>query len=805
MVTLSGLPGKKARTTVRTTEPTDSSPWLSRAYSSVVPRPERALDPEADPLQRFAFELRQLRRRAGGPTYRELARRANYSATVLAEAAGGVRLPTLAATLAYVVACGGDQSEWESRWRALAAVAGAGGTAPGAAELPGTVDVFTGRESALARVRAWLGTPGAGGAPRIVIVHGTGGVGKTALAIHSGHQVADRFPDGQLFANLHGYADGLAPRDPIDVLGGFLRGMGLAAAEVPSTVEEAAARYRSMLARRRILVVLDNARDSAQVRPLLPGGAGCAVLVTSRVQLLDLDGTRHLLLDVLPQAESVALLRKLAGHAGSDELDRLAQACGHLPLALRIAGARLAARPTLTAGRLADRLVLPQRRLDELRLGDLAVRSSFELSYRSLSGEDQRAYRMLSLLDGPDFGPRVAAAQLDLSEPAAEEALDRLVREHLVEEPTVGRYRLHDLLRLFGRERADQVDPDPERVAALDRVLRCYLAAASGDPATFDWLDTELPGILAAAQAAATGTAGTAALVPELAIALYRYLLVRPHWRDWESLDRLALDVARRLGDEPRQARLLDHLGVVCRKQFHLDEALTAIEESLRVHEMLGDRASQAHAWNSLGNVHFDRRRYGDAVSCLRRSLALRRALDDRAGEATALANLANVLKRTGRNEEALDACAQSLAIWRDLGDLHREAIVLCSLGEALVAADRVDEALRCYRQGHQIACDFGDRHGQAYTLVAIGEAHRRAGRLDAALAACERGLVLDREIGDRWGEGDALHRLGLALRDRGDRRGARARWRDALRCFEEIDAPDSADVLADLRALENA
>jgi tetratricopeptide (TPR) repeat protein len=770
-----------------------------------VPRPERPLDPEAAPLQRFAFELRQLRRRAGGPTYRELARRANYSATVLAEAAGGVRLPTLAATLAYVAACGGDRPDWERRWRAVAAVATASGGGAGPAELPATLDTFTGRDGELARLLAWLDRPVA--APRIAVVHGIAGVGKTALAVRGAHRVANRFPDGQLFAGLHGYADGLAPRDPCDVLGGFLRGLGLREQGIPAAVEEAAARYRSLVAQRRVLVVLDNARDSAQVRPLLPGSPSCAVLITSRAPLLDLDGAQRLHLGVLGPPEAVALLGKLAGRAAAEPeaARRVAHACGHLPLALRIAGARLAARPALSVVELADRLARPQRRLDELRLGDLAVRTSFELSYGNLASGCRRAYRMLAMLDGSDFGLAVAAAQLDLPERAADEALDRLIGEHLVEEPAAGRYRFHDLLRLFGRELAAQVETDAERDAALGRVLRRYAAAAGDDRAALDWLDAELAGILAAAHRAETRPAETAALVPELAIALYPYFQVRPHWRDWEALDRLALGVARRLGDRASEARLLGQLGVVCRKLFRINEAVAAAADGLRIHQALGDRASEAAAWNTLGNAHFDQRRYDDGIACLRRSLELRRDTHHRAGEAVALANLANILKRTGCVEEALDCGAQSLAIWRELGNRHREAIVLCGLGETLVEAGRLDQALDCYQQGHRIACEFGDRHGEAYTLVAIGEAHRRAGRLDAALAAGERGLALNREIGDRWGEGDALRRLGQARRDLGDRRRALARWQEALRCFEEVDAPDSADVLAELRALEGS
>ena len=779
-----------------------------------MPRPERPVDPEAGPLQRFASELRELRRRAGSPPYRELSGRANYSAAVLAEAAGGLRLPTLPVTLAYVAACGGEQAEWAIRWRTVAsALRRTPRREP--AELPAAVDAFTGRETELDWLRVGL-DPAVAAPPRIAVVHGIGGVGKSALAVLAAHQVADRFPDGQLFASLHGYADGPVPADPLDVLGRFLRALEDADRPTPATTEEAATRYRSLLARRRMLVVLDNARDSTQVRPLIPGGARCAVLITSRVPLNELDGARRLHLDVLPPEAATALLGRYAGDrlaAAPQAAARLARACGYLPLALRIAGGRLASRPALTAGALADRLDIAHHRLDELRLGDLAVRASLQLSYRALAPDLRRAWRLLSLVDGPDVGLGIAAAQLDLDTSAADTLLERLAAENLLDEPAPGRFRFHDLVRLFAREQAAREETAVDRQAALDRLMRHFVATAertarllgAGSPElgpTLAEFDAERTSILAAAHRAADMPADTAARVPQLAVALYRYFLVRPHWRDWARLDELALEVARRLGDLPTEARLLGNLGVVRRKQFRLDEAAAALADSVRLHERLGDHRGVARSLNALGMVHFDGHRYDEAVTYLRRSLDLQRGAGDRAGEAACLNNLALIFRRTGRTEEALSCCDQSLAIFSELGDRHREARASGNVGDVLVDAGRPDEAVAWYDRAFAVAGELGDRHGQAYLSVALGEAHRRAGRLDAALAACETGLALEREMGDRWGEGDALRRLGAVLHDIGRREQARACWEEALCRFQEVDAPDADDVLDRLRSL---
>jgi tetratricopeptide (TPR) repeat protein len=795
-----------------------------------MPRPERALDPRADPVQRFACDLRELRRDAGTPTYRELAKQAHYSATVLAEAASGRRLPTLAATLAYVRACGGEPAAWERRWRDLASRAVPSGGHPARlAELPPASDGFVGRRGELAWLSARLrpaGTPPL--APPIVVIHGIGGVGKSALALTVGHRLAAEFPDGQLFAGLHGYVDGLAPLDPAEVLGRFLRSLGLVDREIPATVEEATARYRSRLAGRRVLVMLDNVRDSAQVRPLLPGAPTCAVLVTGRAPLLDLDGASHLRLDHLHHDEATALLGRLAGPsriaAEPEAAAALARACDHLPLALRIAGGRLAARPGLSVQALADRLARVHRRLDELQLGDLAVRASLQLSYRNLGPDGpvdlSRAYRLLSLLDGPDFGTPVAAAQLGCGEPAAAAVLDRLASEHLIEEDRPGRYRFHDLPRLFARELASTTEPVRARRAALRRVLRCYQALAaratrllapdqrSDQPVdarvrdqALASLEAERPGIVAAVRVAASCPASTAALVPPLVLELYEYFQARPHWLDWERLNLTALSVARRLGDLPAQAQLLRGLGVAYRKLFRMEAAVTALTEGLRIHERIGDRRNAARVLNQLGVVYYDLSRNDEAIGCLEESLARLRQVGDRTEEASTLNNLAAVLQRVGRIDEALARCRQSLAVWRELGDRRRAAVVSSNLADALVRAGQLEQATDCYRQALGIAREFGDQHGESYTLVGLGEAQLRAGRWDAARALFEQGLAIDRKLGHRWGEGRALHLLGQLCHELGDAHRARQHWQGALRCFEEIGAPEQREVLERLRS----
>ena len=343
-------------------------------------------------------------------------------------------------------------------------------------QLPPDAASFTGRERELERLCELLSGGGQRGAVPIVALDGAAGVGKSAVAARAAHQLAGQFPDGQLYADLQGATPGLAPLPPLEVLSRFLRAFGVDGQRLPVNVEEAAALFRSLAAGRRLLLVLDNAATAEQVRPLLPASPSCAVLVTSRQLLSGIHGAEHLHLDVLPADEAVRLLGHLAGPeriaAEPEAAVALAQLCGYLPLALRIAGARLAARPAWPVRALVERLADERRRLDELSLGDLAVRTSLQVSYHALDPQVARLFRLLGLLDGPDVGVPVVAALLDQPVEATEAALERLVDARLLESLAPGRYRFHDLLRLFARERAAAEEPPPARAAALTRAFR---------------------------------------------------------------------------------------------------------------------------------------------------------------------------------------------------------------------------------------------------------------------------------------------------------------------------------------------
>jgi DNA-binding SARP family transcriptional activator len=352
-------------------------------------------------------------------------------------------------------------------------------------QLPAPPGAFTGRTRELAELDR---VDDAAAAP-ITAIAGMAGVGKTALAIHAAHRLADRFPDGQLYANLHGATAGLRPLEPLPVLGRFLRALGMEPGAVPTALEEASAVFRSRIADRRLLVVLDNAADAGQIIPLLPGASGCGVLVTSRRWLSSLDGARHLHLDTLDGEEAIELLARIAGQdrlaAEPEAATEVVRWCGSLPLALRIAGARLAMRPGWPVAALAERLAQAQRRPDELELAEAGVRTSFAVSFEHLDASAEvidraaaRAFGLLGILDGPEVGVQVAAPLLDQPEETAERSLERLVDAQLPETPSPGRYRMHDLLRLYARDLADRRHPEPVRAAALTRALGSYVTSA---------------------------------------------------------------------------------------------------------------------------------------------------------------------------------------------------------------------------------------------------------------------------------------------------------------------------------------
>jgi DNA-binding SARP family transcriptional activator/tetratricopeptide (TPR) repeat protein len=672
------------------------------------------------------------------------------------------------------------------------------------AQLPADVAGFTGRERELAALLARLpaSSPnGQAGTVAITAINGTAGIGKSALAIHAAHRLAVRFPDGQLYVNLQGATAGLEPLTPLEVLGRFLRALGVDGADVPAEAEEAAARFRSEVADRRLLVVLDNARDAAQVAPLLPASPGCGVLVTSRRTLSALDGITPLGLDALTPAEAVTLLGRLAGPqrvaAAPEAAAQVARWCGYRPLALRIAGARLAARPAWPVQELATRLADGQRRLDELELAaEIGVRASIAVSidelFSSRDPVDRAAastFGLLGMLDGPDVGVAVAARLLDAPEPAAERMLERLVDAQLLETPAPGRYRMHDLLRLYARERAAQQHPGPHRDAALTRALRLLVATTwhtlallrpadyrldradpgwregglefPDDQAALAWLETERANLLTAVQQAAAtpGMLRIAAL--QLAHGLIGFFLVRSYWQDCVEVNRTALQIARQVGD----------------------------------------RASQAQACNDLGAAHILLGRYEDALAYQQETLTIRRELGDRHGQAATLSNLGIIHERRSRYQEALGCQQDSLAILRELGDRRGQAATLGNLGVAYQRQGRYQEALACQQDSLAIFRELGDRAGLAESLNDLGVVYQRQQRHELALACQQESLAIRRELGDRRGQADSLRDLGVTLRARGRVDEARACLVEALGILKALQAPDIAEVRALLAA----
>ena len=679
-------------------------------------------------------------------------------------------------------------------------------------QLPPGVTGFTGRGKEIDRLSRLLA---AAGTVAIAVVEGPGGIGKSALAVHVGHLVAHRFPDGQLYVDLQGATAGPAPLAPMAALGRLLRALGVSGDEVPDTVAEASAVFRALTAGSRLLVVLDNAGDAAQVRPLLPAGAGCAVLVTSRQVLATLDSATHLQLDVLAPRESLALLGSLVGAtriaADSAGAARIAELCGHLPLALRIAAARLAARPSWPAGALAARLADASRRLDELQFADLGVRASFQVSYQSIVDRElAAAYPLLSVLDGPELSLSVAARLLDRDERWTEESLERLVDARLLETPVPHRYRLHDLLRLFARELAEQIHPPAARAAAVSRAVEWYTATAWE---TFRLLrpgDTRL-GAVGGMRFADAGTAlawleaeraNLVATVRQgqsvaLAQALFAFFQVRSHWHDLIAVNQVALAAARRAGDLAAQAQACCDLNVAYDLRGRYDQAIRYLTEGLRIFRLLGDKRGQGACLNGLGVVYDSQQRYAEAKACLEQSLAVRAELADRRGQALSLNNLGVVHKRLDQHEAALGCYERALVLSEQLGDHRLRAGVLTNVGEVYEWQGRGAEALACHERSMRLFRRLGDRQGQALNLGNRGRLYQHGGDYRQARACLEECLAIQRELGDRRGQAECLQQLGALLAQFGDTAQAHARWRAALVIFTDLGLPAAAAVSA--------
>lgn len=751
--------------------------------------------------------------------------------TVGAAVSGGAAVQVEAAVSGGAAMIGGAAVPAEAAVTGAAAVpvgaavtAHAGDGPPRPRQLPREPALFVGRPTELAGMLAALyGEPAPGAGPPVLALHGPGGVGKSTLALRAAYAVADRYADGQLYVDLQGASPGLPPLRPAEVLGRFLRALGVPHGEVPATPGEAAAHYQSLLAGRRVLVVLDNAVDAAQVAPLLPAGGGCAALVTSRTALTTMDAV-PIALDVFDEADSVRMLTLLAGHdrvaAEAGAAADVARWCGYHPLALRIAGARLAGRPDWPLLRFAERLRDQRRRLDELRAADLGIRSCFEVSYAALTGGAGRAtaaaahaFRLFGVLDVPEISVGLAAALLDADLKVAEDALDELAEVRLVEPAGDGRFRMHDLLRLFAAELAVVHDPPDERVRAVRRALDWYLdlchqvndllqphlrsgdghrpsrrdtGVALRDPAeAVRRFETEMPCLIAAAAQAAAGEPSVACFVTDL-MPLVRALATKcGHWREFETVARLAIEVARRHGDRPGEAAALTMLGLVEWRTGRSDVARDCLQRALELRRDLGDREAEGMALHNLGWLST---RSGDLDDALGHIIAGLRLLEAHGSSRVGMVrhNLGEVLLRLGRFTEAADCLQRCLALRRSSGDPFGEGITLAALGRAYCLLDRRDEALATLGEALRHCRETGNREDEWEVLLSRSEIWLRRGDPASAAADLARVLELTVQTGELYGQAAAARQLARARAALGDPAAAE----DARRAAELFASP---------------
>jgi tetratricopeptide (TPR) repeat protein/transcriptional regulator with XRE-family HTH domain len=653
-------------------------------------------------------------------------------------------------------------------------------------ELPADVGVFTGRAVELAELDLLLhdapGAASAGGPVVISAVSGTAGVGKTALAVRWAHRVAPQFPDGQLYVNLRGY-DPDQPVTASEALAGFLRALGVTGQDVPVEEAERAARYRSLLAGRRLLVVLDNAATVEQVRPLLPGTPSVMVVVTSRDSLAGLvarDGARRLDLDLLPTSEAVALLSALIGERAKAEpvaVEVLAEMCVRLPLALRVAAELAASRPDTPLAVLAAELGDEEERLALLDAGGDprgAVVSVFSWSYRHLEADAARMFRLLGLHPGADWDRYATAALADVGLAEARRLLGVLARAHLIQPVGSDRYGMHDLLRAYARELADVQDAAGERRAAVHRILDYYLSTAyrahellgpSRDDAislaparplgtprdladhheALTWFTTEHQVLLMALRQAADE--GFDVHVWQLAWTLASFFERSGHWHDAAASQRFALDAANRLSDPHAQAICHGSLAYACVPLVRYSEAYAHLRQALKLYQGFGDHTGQAVSHRSLAVVLDRQSRYPEGLDHARQAFELFRTAGHQTGMARTLNAVGWFHIRLGEPQQGLIRCQQALDLQREINDQFAQADTLDSIATAYRTLGRHQEAIAHYQQAVLVYRDFGHRYSEADTLVCLGDTHLEGANPAAAREAWRRALVILYEL----------------------------------------------------------
>ncbi|MEQ4305155.1 BTAD domain-containing putative transcriptional regulator [Plantactinospora sp. B6F1] len=684
---------------------------------------------------------------------------------------------------------------------------GVGPTAPARPrphQLPPTVADFTGRADAV----GWLETSLTGPADRlrVVALSGPAGVGKSSLAWYAAHRLRREYPDGQLYADLRGsWPDGA---DAFAVLGRFLRVLGLPDNLHSDSLEERAGQFRDAVHDRRLLVVLDDARSAAQVRPLLPGGAPGAVIVTSRTRLTGLEGAAHLGLATFTPDEAIRLLERIVGpdraRTEPDAATEIVRLCGYLPLAVRIAAARLAARPRWRLGQLAERLRDELGRLDELATDDLEVRASLGLSYRALAEPARRMLRLLSLLDAPDVPAWTGAAMLDVPPARAESLLESLVDACLLEllDPAGGepRYGMHDLVRLFARERAAAEESDEVRRAALERAFGAWLTraeaadaglstrtlarisgparrwppAAPAGPVTdpLGWFDRERPALVAAIRQAAG--LDLADLAWNLAAATQPCYELRGLYDEARQLHQAALRACRRAGERRGEAVLLRNLSDLwaSRPGALLRDRLDAAETALRIFRQVDEPRGVADALWLCADVHRVTGRHPAAAPLIAEALSISVDVGYQLGECHALAQRAIIAREQGHDEVARELGHRYLDLARRMGARRDESVALTLLGLTYAELDLPEPAQEYLRQAVAVARDPSDEVQETYALARLGQLYAVLGHPAARHTLA---VALARSQADALVFGEAISLIGLGELELIDSRPRRA------------------------------
>ncbi|MGW7365606.1 cyclophane-containing RiPP biosynthesis TPR protein HaaT [Streptomyces sp. NPDC054841] len=689
--------------------------------------------------------------------------------------------------------------------------------------LPRDSAAFTDRsvelERLLGSVRA---SQESGDALPVHVIDGMPGVGKTTFAVHAGHLLSERFPDGQLFVNLNGHTPGRSPVQASEALASLLAAAGVPTQQIPvgddvgAVTEARAAMWRSRLADKRALLILDNAAGYRQLEPLLPGGGGCLVLVTSRRRLAAHEEV-VLPVEALPPDHAADLFVRLSGRP-SDALDRevleeLVRLCGYLPLGVSLLAARLRHHPSWSVQDLRERLLAARDRLGELRAGERAVAGTFGLSYEDLPAERQRFFRSLGFFPGTDIDGYVGAVLGTIPVAEARQQLDALYDDHLIDEHPGNRYRLHDLLRDYARGLADEGD-SMENVQTVQRVCTYYLAGLAdanrhivrggavvpsppddaslvetppmeSRAAALGWLENERPNLLAC-----IGRANSLSLhdlVIRLAAAMAPFLRQAGPWDQAVGLHRTAAEVARHTGDRRALADALAELGVVRRFMAAYPEATEALNEAVAEYDAIGERRGKADALNQAGIVWYLTADNDAAAVAQTEALAIYREVGHRLGQANALADLGMVRRQTSRFDAAVEAQTEALAIYRELGDRYGEAnslrdlgVVHCLKGEYELAARRQQQALDIYRE-------LDDRVHQAYALNELGVVRRLTGDPDGARVAHSQALSHYTELGERFGRANAVRHLGVLDRVSGDVTEAIQLQEEALGAYRDL------------------